>query len=80
MKLIYPNNGRKLKQLITWLLKSWLVQEVQRINYIKSYVLVDNKIKADEIKLVELFHKPELQEKIEKMISKTWPEAKIVLQ
>lgn len=79
MKLMYPNNGRKLKQLITWLLKSWLVQEVQRINYTKSYVLVDNKIKAEDIKLIELFHKPELQEKIEKMISKTWPEAKIVL-
>ncbi|MCX6823415.1 MAG: hypothetical protein NTX91_05520 [candidate division SR1 bacterium] len=78
MKISYPNNGRKLKQLITGLLKSGLVQEVQRINYIKSYVLVDNKIKAEEIKLIELFHKPEQQEKIEKMISKTWPEAKIV--
>ena len=79
MKLIYPNNGRKLKQMITGLLKSWLVQEVQRMNYIKSYVLVDNKIKAEEIKLIELFYKPEQQEKIEKMLNKTWPEAKIVL-
>lgn len=78
MKLNYPNNGRKLKQMITGLLKSWLVQEVQRINYIRSYVLVDNKIKPEEIKLIELFHKPEHQEKIEKMISKNWPEAKIV--
>ncbi len=79
MKLIYPNNGRKLKQMITWLLKSWLVQEVQRINYIKSYILVDNKIKPEEIKLIELFHKPEQAEKIEKMIAKNRPEAKIVL-
>ena len=79
MKLVYPNNGRKLRQMITWLLKSWLVQEVQRINYIKSYVLVDNKVKPEEIKLVELFHKPEQQEKIEKMIAKNRPEAKIIL-
>jgi len=78
MKLIYPNNWRKLKQMITWLLKSWLVQEVQRMNYIKSYTLVDNKIKPEEIKLIEVFHKPEQQEKIEKMISKNWPEAKII--
>ncbi len=76
---MYPNNWRKLKHMITWLLKSWLVQEVQRMNYIKSYILVDNKVKSEEIKLVELFHKPEDQEKIEKMISKVRPEAKIVL-
>ena len=78
MKLLYPNNGRKLRQMITGLLKSWLVQEVQRMNYIKSYTLVDNKIKPEEIKIVELFHKAENQEKIEKMISKNWPEAKII--
>jgi len=48
------------------------------MNYIKSYTLVDNKIKPEEIKLIEVFHKPEQQEKIEKMISKNWPEAKII--
>lgn len=78
MKLIYPNNGRKLRQMITWLLKSWLVQEVQRMNYIKSYILVDNKIKLEEVKLIELFHKPEQADKIEKMISKNRPEARII--
>jgi len=78
MKLIYPNNGRKLKQLITWLLKSWLVTEVQRINYVKSYSLIDNKIKSEEIKLVELFHAPENKEKIERMINKNRPETKFM--
>ena len=77
MKIIYPNNGRKLKQMITGLLKSWLVQEVQRVNYVKAYTLVDTKIKAEEIKLVELMCKPENEEKITKMIAKNWPEAKI---
>ena len=77
MKLIYPNNGRKLKQMITGLLKSWLVQEVQRVNYVKAYTLIDAKIKAEEIKLVELIFKQENEEKITKMIAKNWPEAKI---
>lgn len=78
MRIVYPHTGRKLKQLITGLLKSWLVQEVQRMNYVKSYTLVDGKISNQEIKLVELMLKDEHKEKVEKMIAKNWPEAKLV--
>ena len=78
MRIVYPHTGRKLKQLITGLLKSWLVQEVQRVNYVKSYTLVENKINSQEVKLVELMLKDEHKEKVEKMIAKNWPEAKIV--
>lgn len=78
MKITYPATGRKLKQMITWLLKSGLVYEIHRMNYIKSYALMDNKISKQEIKIVELFHKPEHKEKIEKMLAKTRPEAKII--
>lgn len=78
MKIIYPNNGRKLRQMITGLLKSGLVSEIQRMNYIKSYTLTDNIIKKEEIKIVELFHTPEHEEKIRKMIGKNRPETKIL--
>ena len=78
MKLIYPNDSRKLRQLITWLLKSWLAQEVQRMNYIKSYTLVDNKVSKQEIKLLEIIHPEANTEKIQKLIAKNRPEAKII--
>lgn len=78
MKILYPNNGRKLKHMITWLLKSWLATKIQRINYVKSYTLIDKKIVSEEHKLVDIFYKPEDQEKIKNMIKKTRPEARIL--
>ena len=66
----YPNDWRKLKNLITALLKKKLVACVNVLNYTKSYYLREGKIKKDEEKLLLIkFSKgkePELLEFIKK--------------
>jgi periplasmic divalent cation tolerance protein len=48
----YPNDWRKLKNLITALLKKKLIACCNIINYWKSYYIWENKIKKDEEKIV----------------------------
>ncbi|MEI8090711.1 MAG: hypothetical protein WCG98_00140 [bacterium] len=48
------------------------------MNYIKSYTLVDNKVSKQEIKLLEIIHPEANTEKIQKLIAKNRPEAKII--
>ena len=66
----YPNDWRKLKNLVTALLKKKLVACVNVLNYTKSYYLREGKIKKDEEKLLLIkFSKgkePELLEFIKK--------------
>lgn len=50
--MTYPNDGRKLKQLITALLKKKLIACANVMNYAKSYYLREGKIKKDEEKLI----------------------------
>ena len=78
MRLIYPDTGRKLRQLITWLLKSGLSQEIRRMNYVKSYRLVDGKIQKAEEKILRIDHKKEDTEKLKKFLEKNCKEGKIV--
>ncbi|MFA7717175.1 MAG: hypothetical protein WC875_00480 [Candidatus Absconditabacterales bacterium] len=78
IRLIYPNTGRKLRQLITGLLKSGLAQEVRRMNYIKSYKLVDGKIQKNEEKILRIDHKKEDTEKLQKFLEKNCKEGKII--
>jgi hypothetical protein len=73
----YPDTGRKLRQLVTGLLKSGMAQEVLRINYVKSYTLVGGKIQKQEEKILQIFSDPEQEEKIKNFIKKQAPEAKI---
>ncbi len=67
-----PSDGRKLRYLINWLLKSWLVQEIKRINYVKSYRIVEKNIKKQEEKLLVIIW-PD-NEKIKQFIQKQRPE------
>jgi uncharacterized protein involved in tolerance to divalent cations len=67
----YKNDGRKLKQIITWLLKSWAATTIKRINYLQSYTLHDNKIQKTEEKAVLVEYTPENQNKVEAMLKKS---------
>jgi uncharacterized protein involved in tolerance to divalent cations len=67
----YKNDGRKLKQIITGLLKSWAATEIKRINYAQSYTLHDKKIKKNEEKVVLIKYAPENQKKVEAMLKKS---------
>lgn len=67
----YKNDGRKLKQIITWLLKSWAATKIRRLNYAQSYTLHDNKIQKDEEKAVIVEYTPENIGKIESLLKKS---------
>lgn len=66
----YKNDGRKLKQIITWLLKSWAATKIRRMNYIQSYTLHENKIQKEEEKAVIVEYIPENIKKIEALLKK----------
>ena len=63
-----PIEGRKLRQIITALLKSGAAQKITRINYAKSYTLVENKLIKQEQKL--LLISTDNAEKTKSMIQK----------
>lgn len=67
----YKNEGRKLKQIITWLLKSWAATKIRRINYLQSYTLHENKIQKNEEKAVIVEYTPENKGKIESLLKKS---------
>jgi hypothetical protein len=55
-----------------------LAQEVRRMNYIKSYRLVDGKIQKAEEKILWVSHKKEDTERLRKFLEKNCKEAKII--
>jgi hypothetical protein len=67
-----PSDWRKLRYLINWLLKSWLVQEIKRINYVKSYCLIEKTIEKKEEKLLIIVWLD--NEKIKQFVQKQRPE------
>ena len=67
----YKNDGRKLKQIITWLLKSWAATKIKRINYAQSYTIHDNKIQKTEEKAVLVEYTPENEKKVESLLKKS---------
>lgn len=70
----YAGDGRSLKKLILALLKSGSVDSVKRVNYVKSYRFVDNKIVKQEEKLV-LFDVSEAKiSQFTTMLKKLYPE------
>lgn len=67
----YKNDGRKLRQIITWLLKSWAANKIRRINYTQTYTLHENKIQKTEEKAVIIEYTPENKGKVESLIKKS---------
>jgi len=75
MWITFPNDGRKLRKLITGLLKSQLVSEVKRLNYVQSYRLIDERIEKSEEKLLRLH--TEQEDKVKAFLEKNFSEAKL---
>ncbi len=76
MKLLlttYPNDGRKLKQFLTALLKKKLIFSAKVINYAKSYTLVAGKIQKEERKLMLLSFPKVKEEALLAFISQLHP-------
>lgn len=71
------NDWRKIRHLITALLKSWITTEIKKINYIKSYEIIEGKISKKEEKLLRIDNIKD-QKKLEAIINKMLPEAKII--
>ena len=67
----YKNDGRKLKQIITGLLKSWAATKITRLNYIQSYTLHEDKIQKTEEKAVLVEFAPENEKKVEALLKKS---------
>lgn len=71
------NDWRKIRYFITALLKSWITTEIKKINYIKSYEIIEGKISKKEEKLLRIDNIKD-QKKLEAIINKMLPEAKII--
>lgn len=71
--MTYPNDGRKLKQLITALLKKKLIACANVMNYAKSYYLREGKIKKDEEKLILMKFLKEKESELLPFIKKLHP-------
>ncbi|MEI6425732.1 MAG: hypothetical protein WCO66_00085 [Candidatus Absconditabacteria bacterium] len=71
-----PYDGRKVRQLITMLLKSGAATEIKRLNYAQSYTLNDKTIKKQEEKMLLIFGADTT--KIQNLLIKNAPEAKIL--
>ena len=71
-----PYDGRKIRQLITMLLKSWVASEIKRLNYVQSYTLNDKTIKKQEEKMLLILWADST--KIQSILAKQVPESKIL--
>ena len=71
----YLWDGRNLKRIITWILKSWTAQKIQKINYWQSFRLNDKNIKKSEIKI--LFIYAENGDKLSQFVS-NFPELEMI--
>jgi len=68
----YPWNSRELKKIVVVLLKSWLVNNIKKINYVHNYDMNENKIIKWEWQLIILSSKDE--KKLTDFLSKNFPQ------
>ena len=68
-QLLFPNDGRTLKNLFTALLKKGVISQAIVMNYAKIYQLSEPKIKKSEKKLVMFLGVAEEQEKFLHLVS-----------
>ena len=68
-QLLLPNDGRKLKNLFTALLKKGVISQAVVMNYAKIYQLSEPKIQKSEKKLVMFLGVAEEQEKFLRLVS-----------
>lgn len=68
-QLLLPNDGRKLRNLFTALLKKGVISQAVVMNYAKIYQLSEPKIQKSEKKLVMFLGVAEEQEKFLRLVS-----------
>lgn len=69
---VYEWNARDLRKIIMTLLKSGLVNEVKKVNYVQSFVLNNSKIEKNEQKIIMV--KTDDEEKFVNFLSKNFPQ------
>ncbi len=69
----FPNDGRKLKNLIQGLIKSWIAACIQRINYVKSYYMREWKFQKEEEKILIIKFPKENKEQLTSFLKKNHP-------
>ncbi|MBF0931969.1 MAG: hypothetical protein HXJ92_01005 [candidate division SR1 bacterium] len=68
-QLLLPNDGRKLRNLFTALLKKGVISQAVVMNYAKIYQLSEPKIQKSEKKLIVFLGVAEEQEKFLRLVS-----------
>ena len=69
----FPNDGRKLKQLIQWLIKSGIAACINRINYVKSYYMREWQLKKEEEKILLIKFPKENKDQLTSFLKKNHP-------
>lgn len=74
MAFAYRWNPRELRKIILTILKSWMADNVKKINYVQNYVLQENWVDKIEEKIL-LIHS-EKQDDLLNFLSKNFPQIK----
>lgn len=69
---VYKGKSRDLKRIITAILKSWLANDIYKINYWQKFSLNDKKVEKSEIKFLVI--NSDNKEKMSDFLSKNFPE------
>lgn len=69
---VYRWNSRELKKIILAILKSWMADNVKKINYVQNYILQEKGVNKVEEKIL-LIHS-EKQDDLLSFLSKNFPQ------
>lgn len=72
LTFVYRGNSRDLRKIILSLIKSWIADNIKRINYIQNYSFDDKSVKKDEEKLILINAKD--YDKLMDFLSKNFPQ------
>ena len=72
LTFVYRGNSRDLRKIILSLIKSWIADNIKRINYIQNYSVNDKSVKKDEEKLILINAKD--YDKLMDFLSKNFPQ------
>ena len=72
LTFVYRWNSRDLKKIILSLIKSWIADNIKRINYIQNYSMDDESVKKDGEKLILINAKD--YDKLMDFLSKNFPQ------
>ncbi len=72
LTFVYRGNSRDLRKIILSLIKSWVADNIKRINYIQNYSVNDKSVKKDEEKLILINAKD--YDKLMDFLSKNFPQ------